>query len=195
MFYSLTGKLVTSDASSCVIDVGGVAYRCTASLQTLAKVGARGDTVTLYTHLSVREDALELFGFRDEDELACFRKLIAVSGVGAKVAIAILSALTTDQLALAVEYGDFKAITRAQGVGTKLAQRVALELKGKLATVENAGTLLYADAPVAGGKLDEAVSALEFLGYSHQEAVKAVKGVDPAGTVEDIIRRALGALS
>ena len=195
MFYSLTGKLVRNDANSCVIDVGGVAFRCTASMQTLANVGQVGQTATLYTYLSVREDALELFGFYREDELDAFRKLIAVSGVGAKVAVAILSVLTPDALALAVANGDVKAITRAQGVGAKLAQRVVLELKGKLTAPENAESALYANAPVLDSKLDEAVSALEFLGYSHQESIRAVQGVDPSGSVEDVIRKALGALS
>ena len=132
MFYSITGKIVYIDTQSVAIETGGVAFRCSTTLTTLKRIGEKGSTATLYTYLNVREDALDLFGFADEQELECFKLLIGVSGVGPKAALAILSELTPDKLALCLATGDSKAITRAPGVGPKLAQRVVLELKDKL---------------------------------------------------------------
>ncbi|MBQ2812810.1 MAG: Holliday junction branch migration protein RuvA, partial [Clostridia bacterium] len=121
MFYSLTGTVVHTDETSVALSCGGVAFRCYTSFNTLRKIASTGETVTLYTYLAVREDALDLFGFADTDELDCFKILIGVSGVGPKAGLAILSQLTPDKLALAVASGDVKAITAAQGVGPKIA--------------------------------------------------------------------------
>ncbi len=143
MFYSITGKVVYSDTQSVALETGGVAFKCNTTLNSLKRIGERGNTVTLYTHLNVREDALDLFGFYTEQELECFKLLISVSGVGPKAAISILSELTPEKLALSIATGDSKAITKAQGVGPKLAQRVVLELKDKLAK----GLELPADSP------------------------------------------------
>ena len=132
MFYSLTGKIVYSDENSVALDCGGVAFRLYTTLNTLRKCADIGQTQTLYTHLNVREDALDLFGFADKNELDCFKMLTGVSGVGPKAGLAILSQLTPDMLAVSVAGGDVKAITAAQGVGPKIAQRIVLELKGKL---------------------------------------------------------------
>lgn len=199
MFYSITGKTVYIDTQSVAIETGGVAFRCSTTLTTLKRIGEKGSTATLYTYLNVREDALDLFGFADEQELECFKLLIGVSGVGPKAALAILSELTPDKLALCLATGDSKAITRAPGVGPKLAQRVVLELKDKLAK----GLELSAVTPeieaagiaAAEGSAAEAVSALTMLGYSQSEAAAAVAKLDAALSVEDMIRQALKTLA
>lgn len=199
MFYSITGKIVYIDTQSVAIETGGVAFRCSTTLTTLKRIGEKGSTATLYTYLNVREDALDLFGFADEQELECFKLLIGVSGVGPKAALAILSELTPDKLALCLATGDSKAITRAQGVGPKLAQRVVLELKDKLAK----GLELSAVTPeieaagiaAAEGSAAEAVGALTMLGYSQSEAAAAVAKLDAALSVEDMIRQALKTLA
>ena len=199
MFYSITGKIVYVDTQSVAIETGGIAFRCSTTLTTLKRIGEKGNTATLYTYLNVREDALDLFGFADEQELECFKLLIGVSGVGPKAALAILSELTPDKLALCLATGDSKAITRAQGVGPKLAQRVVLELKDKLAK----GLELSAVTPeieaagiaAAEGSAAEAVGALTMLGYSQSEAAAAVAKLDAALSVEDMIRQALKTLA
>ena len=199
MFYSITGKIVYIDTQSVAIETGGVAFRCSTTLTTLKRIGEKGSTATLYTYLNVREDALDLFGFADEQELECFKLLIGVSGVGPKAALAILSELTPDKLALCLATGDSKAITRAPGVGPKLAQRVVLELKDKLAK----GLELSAVTPeieaagiaAAEGSAAEAVSALTMLGYSQSEAAAAIAKLDASLSVEDMIRQALKTLA
>lgn len=199
MFYSITGKIVYIDTQSVAIETGGVAFRCSTTLTTLKRIGEKGSTATLYTYLNVREDALDLFGFADEQELECFKLLIGVSGVGPKAALAILSELTPDKLALCLATGDSKAITRAPGVGPKLAQRVVLELKDKLAR----GLELSAVTPeieaagiaAAEGSAAEAVSALTMLGYSQSEAAAAVAKLDASLSVEDMILQALKTLA
>ena len=131
MYYSLRGTLIAADGRSAAVECGGVGYLCTVSAQTYSQLPEPGEEVLLYTHLSVREDAMELYGFSTQVERSCFRMLTQVSGVGAKVAIAILSSLTADQVAFAIMAGDSKALTAAPGVGPKLAQRIVLELKDK----------------------------------------------------------------
>lgn len=199
MFYSITGKVVYSDTQSVALETGGVAFKCSTTLTTLKKIGERGNTVTLYTYLNVREDALDLFGFYTEQELECFKLLLSVSGVGPKAALSILSELTPEKLALSLATGDSKAITKAQGVGPKLAQRVVLELKDKLAK----GLELPADSPeihaaglaAAEGNAAEAVSALVMLGYTQSEAALAVSKLDGALPVETLIKQALKQLA
>ncbi len=199
MFYSITGRVVHRDTQSVALETGGVAFQCSTTLSTLKKIGEKGSTATLYTYLNVREDALDLFGFATEQELECFKLLISVSGVGPKAALAILSELTPDKLALCLATGDSKSITRAQGVGPKLAQRVVLELKDKLAK----GLELPADSPeiqaaglaAADGNAAEAVSALTMLGYSQSEAAMAVSKLDGDLPVEELIKQALKQLA
>lgn len=199
MFYSITGKVVYSDTQSVALETGGVAFKCSTTLTTLKRIGEKGNTVTLYTYLNVREDALDLFGFYTEQEMECFKLLISVSGVGPKAALAILSELTPEKLALSLATGDSKAITKAQGVGPKLAQRVVLELKDKLAKGLElpAGTpeIEAAGLAAADGNASEAVGALTMLGYSQSEAAIAVSKLDAALPVEDMIRQALKTLS
>ena len=199
MFYSITGRVVHRDTQSVAVETGGVAFQCSTTLSTLKTIGEKGSTATLYTYLNVREDALDLFGFATEQELECFKLLISVSGVGPKAALSILSELTPDKLALCLATGDSKSITRAQGVGPKLAQRVVLELKDKLAK----GLELPADSPeiqaaglaAADGNASEAVSALTMLGYSQSEAAVAVSKLDGALPVEELIKQALKQLA
>ncbi len=199
MFYSLTGKIVYSDISRVAIDCSGVAFDITTSVNTLRKIGTIGETATLYTYLAVREDGMELFGFADNEELQYFKMLISVSGVGPKAAVAILSVLTPDMLSLSITAGDIKSITRAQGVGPKIAQRIVIELKDKVSKLVpekiNTSKLSVGSSPLFSENADEAVSALMALGYSNSEASQAVSGVDTTLSVEEIIKYALRNLS
>ncbi|MBQ3602773.1 MAG: Holliday junction branch migration protein RuvA [Clostridia bacterium] len=194
MFYSLTGTVVHTDETSVAVSCGGVAFRCYASFNTLRKIGSTGETVTIYTYLSVREDALDLFGFADTAELDCFKILISVSGVGPKAALAILSQLTSDKLALAVASGDVKAITAAQGVGPKIAQRIIAELKEKLApfaTGAAAVEIAEVSAAVSTGSGNDAIEALMSWGYSRTQASVAVGKLNPGLSTEELIVQAL----
>lgn len=194
MFYFLTGTVVHADETSVAVSCGGVAFRCYASFNTLRKIGSTGETVTLYTYLSVREDALDLFGFADTAELDCFKILISVSGVGPKAALAILSQLTSDKLALAVASGDVKAITAAQGVGPKIAQRIIAELKEKLApfaTGVAAVEIAEVSAAVSTGSGNDAIEALMSWGYSRTQASVAVGKLNPGLSTEELIVQAL----
>ncbi len=197
MFYSLTGKVVFTDDTSVALSCGGVAFRCVTSFNTLRKIASTNETVTLYTYLAVREDALDLFGFYDTAELDCFKILIGVSGVGPKAAIAILSQLTPDKLAQAVAAGDVKAITAAQGVGPKIAQRIIVELKDKLAPFANAvGVSLESFVqPDTQSSSNEAVDALVSLGFSKTQASMAVGRLDGDLPVDELIKLALNSLS
>ena len=191
MFYSLTGTVVHIDESMLALDCGGVAFACSATANTLREVRT-GERVTLYTHLNVREDALELFGFGTKAELTCFRQLIGVTGVGPKAALAVLSAFTPEQLGYFVAAGDVKSITRAQGVGKKLAERIALELKDKIsvgAAIGRPGQDMPGNAFAMPD--NEALAALLALGYQQAEAMLALKGLDEALTTQEKIRRAL----
>lgn len=199
MFYSLTGNIIYSDLNSVAVECSGVGFKCFTTMNTLRKIGGNGDKVTLYTHLNVREDALDLFGFADTYELDFFKLLISVSGVGPKAALAILSELDPDKLALCIASGDSKAITKAQGVGPKLAQRVVLELKDKvkgIAHEDNGGyDLTAAEAATSSAAGSEAVSALMVLGYTQSEASTAVGKLDQSLSVEEMIKQALKSLA
>ena len=129
MYYYLSGELAYKDLSSCVIDCGGVGYKLTISTITSEKIASKvGSKVKLFTHLAVREDGIELFGFRDDDERACFNRLITVSGVGPKAAISILSTLSPSELVTAITTDNTKAIAKSSGIGPKTAARIILEL-------------------------------------------------------------------
>ena len=199
MFYSITGKIVFADDQSVALETGGIAFRCNTTLTTRKALGEIGTVAMLYTYLNEREDALGLFGFATLHELDCFKSLISVSGVGPKAALAILSELSPEKLALGIATGDSKAITRAQGVGPKLAQRVVLELKDKLAKGLELSSVTpeieAAGAAVQGGNTAEAVSALTMLGYSQSEAAVAVSGLPDTLSVEDLIKQALKRLA
>lgn len=195
MFYSLTGKIVYSDITRVAIECSGIAFDVTTSVNTLRRLGNIGDTATVYTYLAVREDGVELFGFYDNEELQYFKMLITVSGVGPKAAVAILSVLTPEMLALSIAAGDVKSITKAQGVGPKIAQRIVIELKDKVSKMVpekvSVDKINSQSALLGGGNSDEAVSALVALGYTNSEAAHAVSTVDSSLGVEEIIRQAL----
>lgn len=199
MFYSLTGNVIYSDLNSVAIECSGVGFKCFTTMNTLRKISGNTGKVTLYTYLNVREDSLDLFGFADTYELDFFRLLISVSGVGPKAALAILSELDPDKLALCIASGDSKAITKAQGVGPKLAQRVVLELKDKVKGIahEDSGgyDLAAAEAATSSAAGSEAVSALMVLGYTQSEAATAVGKLDQSLSVEEMIKQALKSLA
>lgn len=198
MIYSLNGTLIYTDVNTAVVECGGVGFKCFSTLTTLRKLPQVGSKVFLYTHMNVREDTMDLYGFADTEELRCFKLLISVSGVGPKAALAILSELTPEKLAFCVSAGDSKSITRAQGVGPKTAQRVVLELKDKLKvdvpeSSDNSdfGTI----SSTAAGNAGEAISALVMLGYSQTEASNAVSKLPKDMSVEEMIKRSLRQLS
>lgn len=194
MIYSLNGILIHTAAGFAVIECGGVGFKCQTTANTLKKLPKVGEKARLCTYLNVREDALDLFGFADARELACFKMLISVSGVGPKAALSILSEATPEKFALYVASGDAKSLTRAQGVGSKIAQRIVLELKDKVSSEQAA--LGFADVPVsAAGNTEEAVNALMVLGYSRSEASLAAAKQDSSLSVEEIIRQSLRLLS
>ena len=196
MFYSLTGKLIFRDDQSVAISCGGVGFRCFTTRNTSAVLANVDGDVTVFTHLNVREDALDLFGFATKEELDAFKLLISVSGVGPKAGLAILSELTPDAFAIAVSSGDAKAITAANGVGPKLAQRVIMELKDKITGVsfvseESSLTAGALKAVNAKSNTAEAIAALTALGYSQSEASMAVSKLSPELSVEELIKGAL----
>ena len=192
MFYSITGTLIHREPNLAVVECGGVGFKCFTTAATQNALPALGEKVTLFTHLHVREDALDLFGFATKAELDCFKTLTGVSGVGQKVGISILSALPAERVALAIATGDHKALTAAQGVGSKLAQRIVLELKDKMGTPDMAGlTAVSVGSPSAATNAAEAVRALQMLGYSPADANSAVVKLDSGQPVEELIRQAL----
>lgn len=195
MIYSVTGRVVHTEAELAVVECAGVGYACKTSLATLQKIAGK-DTVTLLTHLAVREDDVELFGFADAEELRTFRLLISVSGIGPKAAIAILSAMSAQQFALAVATGDVKSFTQVKGIGKKTAERLCLELKDKVAgdTISVRGQKAIA-APLSSGNIGEAITALEVLGYSAAEAAAAVSKLDPSLSAEELIKQSLRGLA
>lgn len=203
MFYYISGKLAHLEAGIAVIDAGGVGYRLTISGTTYDAMPPNRSvetppTVRLYTHMAVREDGVELFGFSTKTELDAFKLLISVSGIGPKAAMSILTLLTPEKFALAVCTDDKKTIARANGIGPKTAARVILELKDKLmkenpgATTVGGAELLSAPERGGRGKLSEAMDALLVLGYSRSEAMNALKDIDTEKTdLEEIIRLSL----
>ena len=195
MFYYLNGTVAHIGPHLAVIDCGGVGYACRTTNQTLAHL-QKGEKGKLYTYLNVREDAMELYGFYSENERNCFEMLIGVSGVGPKAAISILSSTTPEGLAMSIITGDEKALTVAQGIGKKIAQRIILELKDKLAKGQIApGGESYGGTGVTvipENKSSEAAAALAVLGYSTAEINIALKGIDlEALSLEEIIKQAL----
>lgn len=201
MFYYLKGALVHLENGLAVLDVGGVGYKLTVSGTTYDAMPpnrsvATPPTVCLYTHMAVREDDVELFGFATQEELASFKLLISVSGIGPKAAMSILTLLSPEKFALAVCTEDKKTIAKANGIGPKTAARVILELKDKLMKETDLSSPISA-SPAASttgtsrGKLSEAVDALVVLGYSRAEASGVLKDLDSSLELEELIRAAL----
>ena len=197
MIYSVHGKLIHTESGFAVVECAGVGYKCLTTLSTLSRLPRLGEEATLYTHLNVREDAVDLFGFYDQGELSCFKMLISVSGVGPKAALSILYSTSPEKFALCVATGDVKSL-KCPGVGPKIAQRIVLELKDKVsseAVAQGFQAELPAAALSASGPAAEAISALVVLGYSQSEAAVAVGQCDPALPVEEMIKFGLKKLA
>lgn len=192
MFYSLNGELIHKEQGLAVIECAGVGYACRTTYSTLSQVGNIGDKVKLLTYFYLREDNAELFGFLTEGELSCFKMLISVSGVGPKVGLAILSDTSPERFALAIATEDCKELTKTKGVGLKLAQRIVLELKDKIAKEQlSMGGATDFSPILSGGNTGEAISALVVLGYSQSEAATVVSGLSSELSAPEMIRQAL----
>ena len=200
MIYCLTGKIVKKSMNAVVLSCGGVGYYAQCPASVAGALPGVGKEATIYTVMSVTENDMSLYGFATEQQQACFEMLIAVSGVGPKVGLAILSVMEPDRVALAISAGDPKAFKAASGVGPKLAQRIVLELKDKVAKGFVDGISLE---DVAGASADtqasqgssQAIAALVSLGYSQSEAALAVSKIDAALPVEEIIKLALRSMA
>ena len=195
MYYYLSGKLAVIQPGLAVIDCGGVGYKCAISDNTYKQVAGR-ENALLYTYLNVKEDTLDLYGFADEQEKLFFELLLSISGVGPKAALAILSVHTPESFAACVLSSDYKGITKAAGVGTKLAQRICLELKDKIAKtkVTPSDISSFGEETVSTDAASEAVAVLVALGYSKNDASKAVLRCS-ADNTNDMVKQALRMLS
>ncbi len=195
MIYSLNGTIIHTEPNTVVIECGGVGYKCLATMNTLRSLPKIGEKAMVYTYMIVREDAVELCGFATTNELNCFKMLMSINGVGARLAIALLSALQPEQIAIAVSIGDSKTLTKANGVGNKLAQRIILELKDKIKNITTivSETIISNDnvQPVSTGNISQALNALAVLGYSPDEIMPFMGGIDPSSPVEQIIKSTL----
>lgn len=194
MIYSVRGKLTHKEPFLAVVECAGVGYACRTTCSTSAQLGETGKEVYLYTYLHVREDNVELFGFYSMQELNCFKMLISVSGVGPKAALSILSDIDAQRFALTVASGDSKVFTKTKGVGPKLAQRIVLELKDKIAKesiiasdIKSSGNIFVPE----GDNCAEAVSALMVLGFSQEEVAAAVSKIDTSLDTGEIVKQAL----
>ena len=200
MFAYLEGKVADKDLNALVLDVGGIGFQVTCSMNTVHRAPEKGATMKVYTYLSVREDGMELFGFSSREELNMFRSLTAVSGIGPKTAVQILSSMSLKDLTKAIMDGDVNALSRAQGVGKKTAQRMALELKSKVTDEELKAILgeeassarVLSEAGGPGDGVQDTLLALQSLGYTPQEAQKAVAAVRGQSTdPNELLRLAL----
>ena len=203
MFYYISGKLAHLDPSFAVIDAGGVGYKLTVSHITSQELGdSVGKKIKLFTHLAVREDGIELFGFGSDEERSCFNRLTSVSGVGPKVAMSILSVMTPTDLSIAICTENIKAIAKAPGIGSKTAARIVLELKDKISkdiSIPDTSSLIGGAAakslPKNSKNLAEATEALAVLGYDKNTIVNVLKDIDTSLDVGEMIRLALKKLS
>lgn len=199
MLYNIRGTLTVTDVNFIVIESGGVGFKCFTTLNTVKNIGETGKQVNVYTYLSVKEDAMDLYGFSTLAELDAFKLLITVSGIGPKAAVSILSEFTPDKLAICIASGDAKAITRAQGVGKKTAERVVLELKDKMGSIAVDTNIAQAVSGVQSinesSQSSEAVEALVALGYSQSDAAIAIGKMDKSLSVDEMIRQGLKQLA
>ena len=198
MIASVSGKLIAKELSFVVVECGGVGFKCFVTKNTHAAVGNVGENVFLYTYLSVREDALDLYGFSTANELEGFKLITSVSGVGSKIGLALLSEFTFDNIMLYIASCDAKSLTAASGVGLKLAQRIVLELKDKVGSI--APQDILGDVKAVGNSTvhtasKEALEALVSLGYTQSEASLAVGRLDQSLSTDDLIRGALKTLA
>ncbi len=193
MIYSVKGTLIHIESGFAVVECGGIGYKVNTTTTTQRELKLNS-TVTLFTYMNVREDAVELFGFYTKGELSTFKMLISISGVGPKVALAILSELSSEQIAVAVAASDYKTLTRASGVGPKLAQRIVLELKDKIkgVSVDGADSVVTKGSVIVDtGNIPKAVSALAVLGYSAADVTPVLSKLDPSLSVEEMISATL----
>lgn len=197
MIASLRGKLLYSDNQYAVVECGGVGFKFQASLRTLVKLSNIGSEVFVHTYMSVREDAMDLYGFSTVDELECFKLVTSVNGLGSKMAIALLSEFTPDQISFYIISGDAKSLTKASGIGPKLAQRMVLELKDKISkgavTLSDDNILIQTTA--RNENAQEAIAALVALGFSQSEATGAVSKLDQTLSTDELIKGGLKNLS
>ena len=194
MYAFIEGQVCEKTNNTLVLLAGGVGYQISCSMNTLQAAPMTGETMRCFTWLSVREDAMELFGFATQEEKQLFLSLTSVSGVGPKMALGLLGSMPLRDLNLAILLGDVTALSRAPGIGKKTAQRIALELKDKIsqADVDTASTGSVPVAALAADNFAEAIEALTALGYSSTEARSALSGVkDKDASVEELIRTAL----
>lgn len=196
MIYSLHGRLAVKELNFVVIECGGVGYGCKTSYNTVSQLDEIGSDAMLYTHLYIREDLAELFGFATQQELSCFRLLISVSGVGPKAATSILSDVTPEKFAFLVASGDSKAFTKTKGIGAKTAQRIVLELKDKISSESVNGAFSTDAAAVSvasssSASVSEALEALMVLGYSQGEAASVLGKLDPNLSTQELIKETL----
>lgn len=199
MIASLKGKIILKDLNYIIVECSGVGFKCFVTQTTHSKSGQVGDDVFLYTYMSVKEDAIDLFGFSDLGELEAFKLIISVSGVGAKIGLALLSQFTYESLMINIASGDAKALTAASGVGIKLAQRIILELKDKVGSIAVSGEAVSEIKAVGNASSNtnskEAVEALVSLGYSLSEASLAVGKLDQSLDIDALIKGALKLLA
>lgn len=199
MIYSIKGKIVDTQLVDtyyiAVVECNNIGYSIKTTHTSMSAIDKQQE-VMFYTYLYVREDALELFGFNDKTELNCFKQLISVSGVGPKVALAILSSIDPAGFAMSVASGDAKTIAKAKGVGAKVSQRIVLELRDKISKEQLTGTdNTLPSNSISTGVTEEAISALNALGYSRAEAMHAIAGASPDSTVEQLIKHGLKSLA
>lgn len=199
MYAFIEGKVCEKNAGELILLAGGVGYQINCSMNTLAAAPALGETMHCYTYLSVREDAMELFGFASREEKRMFLSLTGVSGVGPKMALALLGSMPLKELNLAILLGDVTALSRAPGIGKKTAQRIALELKDKVSQEDVSAVSVGGAAPVQSMAADcvtEALEALQALGYTPAEARNAVQSVrDQSDKTDELIKLALRSMA
>ncbi len=197
MISSLRGKLIYSDPDYVVIECSGVGFKCFITKNAMYKLPSIGSEIMVHTYLSVKEDALDLYAFSTPEELAAFKLITSVNGVGAKIGMALLSQFTPDRLMLLIASNDAKSLTAASGVGLKLAQRIVLELKDKTGSVvtENSGEIAAVGNVAASTNTAEAIAALVALGFSQGDASLAVGKLDPTLDTNTLIKSALKSLS
>lgn len=191
MYAYFKGEIIEKNSDSVVIECNGVGYRIMVSARTLENIGRIGDVGKVYTHFHVREDEMTLYGFISQEEKRMFEKIITVNGIGPKAANSILSIMTVTELAVALVSEDAAAISRAKGVGKKIALRLILELKEKVDNNELTGAYKNIATPQINSIAQEALAALMALGFSSMEASRAVSSVESYTTVEELITAAL----
>lgn len=196
MIGRLRGTLIRKEPPVLLLDVGGVGYELEAPMTTFYELPPVGETVSLHTHLVVREDAHLLYGFARESQRRQFRALLKINGIGPRVALAVLSGLSEDELIRCVNEDDVSRLTQVPGIGRKTAERLIVELRDKLSSEPRIGQAAASSAPGARDPVGEAVSALIALGYKPQEAARVVRGVPNQGlSTEEIIRLALKSMA